>query len=96
MREVTTRQAAPPAPQKPSRLREDGAPAPARSLAATSAPTPAQALALALALQRVAGNRATSQILARWTAHPDSAKKGAMVPDGVAAEYLRFNPPKNQ
>ncbi len=92
MREVTTRQAAPPAPQKPSRSHEDGAPAPARSLAATSAPTPAQALAL----QRLAGNRATSQILARWTAHPDSAKKGAMVPDGVAAEYLRFNPPKNQ
>jgi hypothetical protein len=44
----------------------------------------------------MAGNRATSQILARWTAHPDSAKKGALVPDVVAAEYLRFNPPKNQ
>ncbi|HEY1517918.1 MAG TPA: hypothetical protein VGF91_15950 [Solirubrobacteraceae bacterium] len=92
MREVTTRQAAPPGPQKPSRSREGGALAPARSLAPTSAPTPTQALAL----QRMAGNRATSQILARWTAHPDSAKKGALVPDVVAAEYLRFNPPKNQ
>jgi hypothetical protein len=52
--------------------------------------------ARALALQRAAGNRATGRILARWTAHPDKDKKGAVVPDGVAAEYLHFNPPKNQ
>ena len=51
--------------------------------------------AQALALQRLAGNRATTATLARWTAHPDPAKKGVMVPDSVAAEFLRFNPPKN-
>jgi len=50
----------------------------------------------ALALQRLAGNRATVQALARWTAHPDPEKKGVIVPDVVAGEYARFNPPKNQ
>lgn len=49
-----------------------------------------------LTLQRLAGNRATVQALARWAAHPDPEKKGVMVPDVVAAEYVRFNPPKNQ
>jgi hypothetical protein len=52
--------------------------------------------AQALALQRMAGNRATGRVLARWTAHPDKDQKGVLVPDGVAADYLRFNPPKNQ
>jgi hypothetical protein len=47
-------------------------------------------------MQRAAGNRATGRALARWTAHPDKDKKGALVPDQVAADYLRFNPPKNQ
>jgi hypothetical protein len=53
------------------------------------------AQARALALQRLAGNRATTSRLARWAAHPDPEKKGVMVPDVVAAEFLHFNPPKN-
>ena len=53
------------------------------------------AQAQTLALQRTAGNRATAATLARWAAHPDPAKKGVMVPDSVAAEFLRFNPPQN-
>jgi hypothetical protein len=52
--------------------------------------------ALALALQRTAGNRATRRALARWTKHPDATKKGIVVPDVVAAEFTRFNPPKNE
>lgn len=59
--------------------------------ALTGPPSQAQALAL----QRLAGNRATVATLARWAAHPDPAKKGVMVPDVVAADYLHFNPPKN-
>jgi hypothetical protein len=55
----------------------------------------ASAQARALALQRLVGNRATSSQLARWAAHPDPEKKGVMVPDVVAADFLRFNPPKN-
>ena len=35
-------------------------------------------------------------MLARWTAHPDKEQKGVMVPDSVADEYTRFNPPKNE
>jgi hypothetical protein len=62
--------------------------APARGAAAT----PAEALFL----QRAAGNRAATRTLARWTNHPDPSKKGVLLPDVVAAEYLRFNPPKNQ
>jgi hypothetical protein len=54
--------------------------------------TPAEAAFL----QRVAGNRAASRTLARWAKHPDPDKKGVLLPDVVAAEYLRFNPPKNQ
>lgn len=50
----------------------------------------------ALSLQRAAGNRATARILARWTNHPDATKKGVTVPDVVAADYLRFNPPANE
>jgi hypothetical protein len=62
--------------------------APARG----AGPTPAEALAL----QRAAGNRATARTLARWSKHPDPDKKGVLLPDVVAEEYLRFNPPKNQ
>ncbi|MGA2009341.1 MAG: hypothetical protein ABSH51_02230 [Solirubrobacteraceae bacterium] len=47
----------------------------------------------ALALQRAAGNRATTQVLARWSAHPDKDKKGVLMPDAMAAEFVRFNPP---
>ena len=86
---MTTRRS-PPSPKGPSSARE-----PAQFLPAsprTNALTPAQALAL----QRSAGNRATGRALARWAAHPDKDKKGALVPDAVAAEYLRYNPPKNQ
>ena len=55
-------------------------------------PAPQQALAL----QRAVGNRAAARVLARWAADPDKTKKGVMVPDIVASELLRFNPPKNQ
>ena len=55
-------------------------------------PSPAQTLAL----QKTAGNRAAIKALARWTAHPDKDKKGELMPDAMAAEYLRFNPPKNE
>jgi hypothetical protein len=53
-------------------------------------------VAAAIALQRAVGNRAAARILARWTRHPDQEKKGVMVPDVVASEYDRFNPPKNE
>jgi hypothetical protein len=55
-------------------------------------PSPAQALEL----QRMAGNRAASRVLARYIKHPDKEKKGVMVPDSSAAEYDHFNPPKNE
>jgi hypothetical protein len=55
-------------------------------------PSPAQALAL----QRTAGNRAAMRALARWIKHPDQEQKGVMVPDSVADEYTRLNPPKNE
>ncbi len=61
------------------------------------APTRSPAVAArALALQRQVGNRAASRILARWIKHPDPEQRGVMVPDVVAAEVLRFNPPKNE
>jgi len=47
----------------------------------------------ALALQRAAGNRATMRALSRWAAHPDKDKKGVLMPDAAATEFLRFNPP---
>jgi hypothetical protein len=47
----------------------------------------------ALALQRSIGNRATTQVLQRWAAHPDKDKKGVLMPDAMAAEFQRFNPP---
>jgi hypothetical protein len=49
-----------------------------------------------LRLQRLAGNRATVRTLARWSPHPDKEKKGVWLPDSAAAEFNRFNPPKNQ
>jgi len=66
-------------------------PAPGAS-ARRPGPSPAQALAL----QRLAGNRAAARTLARWTPHPDKDKKGVMLPDAVADEFWRYNPPKNQ
>ena len=72
--------------QRPAPVRPPGAPA--RGVGATPAD--------ALYLQRAAGNRATTRTLARWAKHPDPDKKGVLLPDVVAAEYLRFNPPKNQ
>lgn len=56
----------------------------------------ASTAARALTLQRFAGNRVTSRMLARWIKHPDKDKKGVMVPDVVADEFARFNPPKNE
>ena len=47
----------------------------------------------ALALQRAVGNRAATQVLQRWAAHPDKDKKGVLMPDEMAAEFNRFNPP---
>jgi hypothetical protein len=51
------------------------------------------ATARALALQRAVGNRAATQVLQRWAAHPDKDKKGVLMPDEMAAELSRFNPP---
>jgi hypothetical protein len=53
---------------------------------------PATRATAVAALQRAIGNRA----LARWIKHPDAEKKGVVVPDVSAAEYDRFNPPKNE
>jgi len=57
------------------------------------AQVPPQAISRALAIQRTAGNRALTRMLARWAADPDQNKKGALMPDAIAAEYNRFNPP---
>ena len=51
------------------------------------------AAAGAIALQRAVGNRAATQVLQRWAAHPDKDKKGVLMPDEMAAEFSRFNPP---
>lgn len=83
------------APQDQARSAPEQRPSPVRPLGAPArgaAPTPAEALYL----QRAAGNRAAARTLARWTNHPDPSKKGVLLPDVVADEYLRFNPPKNQ
>jgi hypothetical protein len=61
-----------------------------------AAPSRPPAVARALALQRQVGNRVASRVLARWIKHPDPEQKGVMVPDVVAAELARFNPPKNE
>lgn len=80
-------------PQRPDPpgKRAPQAPEPGAS-ARRAGPTPAQALAL----QRQVGNRTATRTLARWTKHPDPEQKGVIVPDSVAEELLRFNPPKNQ
>ena len=82
-------------PQDQARSAPEQRPKPASEL-----PTPARGAtatpAEALYLQRAAGNRATTRTLARWTKHPDPDKKGVLLPDVVAEEYARFNPPKNQ
>jgi hypothetical protein len=67
-----------------------------RSPAPGSAPRAGGLTARAAALQRAAGNRAAARVLARWTKHPDPDKKGVMVPDVVAEEFARFNPPQNK
>jgi hypothetical protein len=64
-------------------------PAPATRPSPTRAPVVATR---AQALQRTMGNRA----LARWAAHPDKDKKGQFMPDVVAADFTKFNPPKNE
>ena len=46
------------------------------------------AAAGALALQRAGGNRAATQVLQRWAAHPDKDKKGVLMPDEMAAGTL--------
>jgi hypothetical protein len=69
------------------------APVAARGVPSGRAPTLPER---ALALQRLAGNRAAARILARWVKHPDPDKKGVMVPDVAAEDYARFNPPQNK
>lgn len=76
------------APERRSAKRPPSADGPARS--------PSPTAVRALALQRTIGNRATGRILARWIKHPDEEEKGVMITDSGAAEYLRFNPPKNE
>jgi hypothetical protein len=76
----------------------------AQPAAVTRSPTPASGSAArdgglasrAAALQRAAGNRAAARVLARWVKHPDADKKGVMVPDVVAEDFARFNPPQNK
>jgi hypothetical protein len=69
----------------------DAKPAESPRVAAPIARHPATADALAL--QRAVGNRAATQVLQRWAAHPDKDKKGVLMTDGVAADFTRFNPP---
>jgi len=76
-----------------ARTEEDS---PAGAPARASAAKPESMAARAIALQRSVGNRAAGRVLARWTKHPDAEQKGVMVPDSSAAEYTRFNPPKNE
>ncbi|MGZ4170045.1 MAG: hypothetical protein ACXVRW_11095 [Solirubrobacteraceae bacterium] len=56
-------------------------------------PRQSPSVAGALALQRAVGNRAATKVLQRWAAHPDKDKKGVFMPDAMAAEFTRFNPP---
>ena len=69
----------------------DTKPAPSSRQDASIARHPATAGALAL--QRAVGNRAATQVLQRWAAHPDKDKQGVLMPDEIAAEFNRFNPP---
>jgi hypothetical protein len=81
-----------PAPAPASQTHAQGpSPEPLPASGGPAPPTPAQALAL----QRAIGNRAAARTLARWAAHPDKDKKGQFLTDSAAAEYMRFNPPKN-
>jgi hypothetical protein len=76
----------------PEPSREPPGPAAVRaqsSPARSARPTPTQALAL----QRTAGNRAATRVLSRWAAHPDKDKKGVLLPEAMAAEFVKFNPP---
>jgi len=75
--------------------RSDGSKAPEAPARAPAA-KPTTVAARAIALQRAAGNRAVGRLLARWAAHPDKEQKGVMVADSSAAEYIHFNPPKNE
>jgi hypothetical protein len=78
------------APDRSSRERPATAAAMVQSVSGRSGgPTPAQALAL----QRAVGNRAAARVLSRWAAHPDKDKKGVLMPDAMAGEFVRFNPP---
>jgi len=68
----------------------------ARRLDSSTGTVPAPPLvAHARELQRRIGNRAASRVLARWIKHPDTEQKGVMVPDVVADEFVRLNPPTN-
>ena len=70
------------------------APAAKPSAAPRAAPVARHpATAGAIALQRAVGNRAAAKVLQRWSAHPDKDKKGVLMPDEMAAEFSRFNPP---
>jgi hypothetical protein len=80
----------------PVPARDPQGPKPGERAAAAPARSPQGPPARALALQRAAGNRAARRVLSRWVKHPDPEQKGVMVPDSSAAEYGRFNPPKNE
>jgi hypothetical protein len=75
-----------------TRIETPGA-TPARSPRAAGPIARHPSIAGALALQRAVGNRAATQVLQRWAAHPDKDKKGVLMPDEVAADFTRFNPP---
>ena len=66
---------------------------PATQVRRETATRQSPAVAGAIALQRAVGNRAATQVLQRWAAHPDKDKKGVFMPDAMAAEFNRFNPP---
>jgi hypothetical protein len=73
-----------------------GRPSSARRPGGSAGSLPAPPLVTrALELQRQVGNRVASRVLARWTKHPDTEQKGVMVPDVVADEFVRLNPPTN-
>jgi hypothetical protein len=80
--------ARPVADESQSALRPSPPAATVTSVALTH-PSPAGAIAL----QRAVGNRAATRLLARWAAHPDKDKKGVLMPDAMAAQFVRFNPP---
>ena len=69
--------------------------APSRPQAPVPSSVARSPAARALTLQRLAGNRVAARVLSRWVAHPDTEKKGVMVPDAAAEDYTRFNPPQN-